>query len=153
MGTEVSSGGSIPVLRQVGKGHSVVGKHRVDCIRERFDDFAEEVGAVHFADVIAELDIGKLGDPIDCQEHFELALGLAKLADMDVSDRRCGELAPFGGLIWALGPPGNVMAIQAAMQAGSQEDYPSRLRPALYAGQFVMVASRRNTMAARCIVV
>ena len=95
---EIPPAGSIAVLRQVGKGHSIVGQHGMNGIRERLDGAAEELGAIHLAGVIAELDIGELGRPIDGQEHVELALGQAKLADIDVdvSDRGCGELAVHG---------------------------------------------------------
>ena len=73
--------------------------------------------------VVAELDVGELRDPVDGEEHVELALGEAQLADVDVdvADRRLGELAPLGCVVWVLGQPGDAMALQAAMQAGSSE--------------------------------
>ena len=41
--------------------------------------------------------------------------------DVDVADRRLGKLAPFGGVVWAFGQPGDAMTFQAAVQAGSSE--------------------------------
>ena len=41
--------------------------------------------------------------------------------DVDVADRRLGELAPLGCVVWSFGQPGDAMTIQAAVQAGSSE--------------------------------
>ncbi len=91
----------------------------VDGIGECLDDTAQEVGPVHFAGLVAELDVGELGHPVDGQEHVELALGEAQLGDveMHVSDGGFGELAPFCGLVWVIGQPGDAVPLEAAMQA------------------------------------
>jgi len=67
-----------------------------------------------------ELDVGELGDPVDRQEHDQLAVGVAQLAavDMDVADlvgleplallsglldRQASEVAPVVRTVWRLG--------------------------------------------------
>ena len=117
MGAEISPARPIPVLWQIGEGHAVVGQHGVDCIGECLDDATEELGPIHLAGVIAELDVGELGHPVDRQKHVELALGRAPLADvdMDVPDRGCGELAPLGVMAWRSRPaPGRCGGIASA---------------------------------------
>ena len=113
--------GSASVLRQVGKCHAVVGQHGVDGIRKGADDAAEEVRPVHFAGIVAELDVGELGRAIDGEEHVQLALRQAQFADVDVdvADRRVGELASLGGVVGALGQAGDAVALEAPVQAGS----------------------------------
>ena len=49
------------VLRQVGKGHAVVGQHGVDRVGEGRHDAAEEVRSVDLACVVAEREVGELG--------------------------------------------------------------------------------------------
>jgi hypothetical protein len=44
----------------------------MDGIGEGLDDIAQEVGAVCFAGVVAELDVGEFGDPVDCQTMLSL---------------------------------------------------------------------------------
>ena len=105
VGAEISPGRPVAVLWQIGERHAVVGQHGVDCIRECVDRAAQEIGAVHLAGGVAELDVGELRDPVDGEEHVELALGQAQLADVDVdvANGRLGELAPLGCVIWVLG--------------------------------------------------
>ena len=111
------------VLRQVGKGHVIVGQHGVDGVWESGDDAAKKVCSVHLPRIVAELDVGELGDAVYRQEHDELALCQAQVAgvDMDVADRRTGEAAPFGGLIGRGGQAGDAVSLEASMQARARE--------------------------------
>ena len=52
------------VLRQVGKGHVIVGQHGVDGVWEGGDDAAKEVCSIHLPRIVAELDVGELGDAV-----------------------------------------------------------------------------------------
>ena len=65
------------VLWKIGKRHSIIGQHGVDCVRKGGDDALEEVSAIYLSRVVAELDVGELRDAVDGQEHVELALGQA----------------------------------------------------------------------------
>jgi len=119
MGAEIASGWSVAVLGQVGEGHAVIGQHGVDGVWERRDHAAQELGSVHFASVVAEFDMGEFGHAVDRQEHVELALRQAQLADidMDVSDRGGSELAPLGGFVRVFGQPGDAVPFEASVQA------------------------------------
>ena len=101
MGAKISSRGSVPVLRQIGEGHAIIGEYRMDFVGEGFDDVPQEVSAVHLAGVLMEFDIGELRDPIDRQEHVKFAFSEPQFADidMDVADRRVCEPPSFGGLL------------------------------------------------------
>jgi hypothetical protein len=109
------------VLGQVGKGHapwatsgaracgdgstaprSIVGQHGVQPTGENRHDLAQESGAIGLGVGVEEGDVGELGDAVDRQEHEELALGQAQLADVevDVADPGFGEpLALRGPLV------------------------------------------------------
>ena len=65
--------------------------------------------------------MGELGHPVDRQEHEELALGQAQLADVDVhvADLGLGEALALGSLLLALGQPGDAVAYQAAMEGAA----------------------------------
>ena len=86
-------GGAIAVFWQVGEGHAVVGQHGVDGIGEGGHDLAEKGGTVQLGCGRQESDVGELGHPVDGEEHEELTLGQAQLADvdMDVADGGFGE--------------------------------------------------------------
>jgi len=92
---EPGPSGAMTVLRQIGEGHSVVGQDGVDAGGEGGHHVAHEGGAVLLAGGFAELDQGELRDPIDREEHVQLAIGEAQFADVDVHlpDRRRRELA------------------------------------------------------------
>jgi hypothetical protein len=121
MGAETPPGRPIAVLWQVCKGHSIVGQDRMDGIWEGANDAAEEVGSVHLADVIPELDVGELGHAIDGQEHVEFALSKAQFTDVDMDEADCGlgGLAALGSLVWVWGQTRYTVACQTAVQAGS----------------------------------
>ncbi len=82
---------------------------------------AQEVGSVHLPGVVAELDVGELRHAIDGEEHVQLALGKAQLADVDVDIADCGvgELASFRWLVRVVGQAGDAVAFEASMQAGA----------------------------------
>ena len=88
VGAEIPLRGSVPVLRQIGESHAIVGEYRVDFVGESFDDVPQEVSAVHLACVLMEFDISELRDPVDRQEHVEFAVSEPQLADIDVDVRR-----------------------------------------------------------------
>ena len=98
-------GGMAPaVLWQIGEGHAVVGEHGVDLVGEDLDHLAEEGGAVELGVGVEERDVGELGDPVDGEEHEELAFGKAQFADVgvDVADGGIGEATALGGLVLVL---------------------------------------------------
>ena len=87
------------VLRQVGEGHAIVGEHGMNGIGEGLDDLPQEGGAVQLRIGIegsghcpecrrpatwVNLGSGHCPEPVDGQEHEELALGQAQFADVDV---------------------------------------------------------------------
>jgi hypothetical protein len=80
-------------LWQVGEGHAVVSQYSVDGIGEGGHDLTEKGGAVQLGRGRRESDVGDLGHSVDSEEHEELALGQAQLADidMDVADHGFGE--------------------------------------------------------------
>ena len=60
----------------------------MDLIGEDLHDVAEEGRALHLAGAVVELDVGEFRDPVDRQEHDELAVGVSQFAavDVDVAD-------------------------------------------------------------------
>ena len=69
----------------------------MDTIGEGLDDAAQEVSAIHFPGVVTKLDVGKLRDAINSEEHVEFALRQTELADVDV-DVAYGRLSKFAAL-------------------------------------------------------
>jgi len=74
----------------------------------------------------------RLGHAVDGQEHVELALGEAQLADVaeirricrrdvDISNGGFDELAAFGRLVRVFGQPGDAVPFQAPVQACTGE--------------------------------
>ena len=120
---EVSSGGSIPVLWEIGEGHAVVSEHGVDFVGEDFNDVRQEGRAIHLAGVLVEFDIGELRDAVDRQEHVELAFGEPQLAniDVDVADRCVCEPSALGSLLPAFWQAGDAVPHQASVETGSCE--------------------------------
>ena len=113
----------VSVLGQVGKGHAVVSQYGVDLVGKGFDHAARKVCTVHLAHVIPELDIGELGDPVNGQEHIELALGQAQLGNVDVyvadlSGRKLASPSSFDIARWQ---PRDAMPLKASVQAGTTE--------------------------------
>jgi hypothetical protein len=84
MWPEESSGWSLSVLGQIGEGHAVIGQDVVDLIRKGHDDVSEEGGAFHFPGVLVELEVGKLRDPVDGEEHDEFTVGVGEFSAIDV---------------------------------------------------------------------
>jgi hypothetical protein len=111
--------GLVTVLGQVSKSHAVVRQNSVNLVGESIDRAAQEVSSVHLAKVMPKLDIGKFGDPVNGQEHVELALGKAQLGnvDMHLANGRWRKLTPASGFDIAGWQAGNAMAKQAPMQA------------------------------------
>jgi hypothetical protein len=62
-------------------------------VGEGLDHLAKKGGAVQLGVGIEEGEVGELRDPVDGQEHEELALGQPQLADVhvDVADGGFGE--------------------------------------------------------------
>jgi hypothetical protein len=62
-------------------------------------------------------------DPVDGQEHEELAFGQAQLADVDVhvADRGRGEGLALGGLLLAMRQAGDAVPLEAAVQGAAGE--------------------------------
>lgn len=85
--------GPIPVLGQISESHAIIRKNGVNPIRKHGHDAAQESCTIHLANILVELDICELPDPVDHQKHVKLALGKAKLRtlNVDVSDHRIRE--------------------------------------------------------------
>jgi hypothetical protein len=62
--------------------------------------------------------VGELGHPVDGQEHEQLAVRQAQLADgeVDVADRGLGEALALGRSLRAAGQAGDAVPLQAAVQ-------------------------------------
>ena len=76
---------------------SVVGKDRVDLVRDGGDQSTQEVCGVAPRDRLAEFDEGKLRGPVDRDEEIEFALGGSNLGNLDPRLREF--LAPGGVLM------------------------------------------------------
>ena len=63
---------------------AVIGQHRVDIVRDGFDEGAQEVGGDVSIGFLFEPDEGQLRGSVDCHEQVELALFGADLGDVDV---------------------------------------------------------------------
>lgn len=104
MRSEIYPCRSLPVLRQIGESHAIVGEHGVDAIGKSRDDLSQEGGSVHLGVGIAEGDVSELGHAVDGEEHEQLAFGQAQLADIDVdvTDPGLGEAFALGGSLVVL---------------------------------------------------
>jgi hypothetical protein len=111
------------VLGQIGKGHAVVREHGVQLVGEDLDHLAQEGGTVGLGIGIEEGDVGELGYAVDREEHEQLALSQAQLADVDVdiADLGCSKALAPGRLLLALGQPRDAVADEAAMQGAARE--------------------------------
>ena len=84
---------------------SVVGKDRVDLVRDGLNQPTQEVCGVAPRDRLAEFDKGELRGPVDGDKEIELALGGSNLrdVDMEIADRIGLELPLGRGLAFDLG--------------------------------------------------
>ncbi len=101
----------------------MVRQHGVQAVRKRGDDLAEKHGAVGLGVGVHEGDVGELGHPVDRQEHEELALRQAQLADVDVHVTDPGfreALAPGGSLLIA-GQARDAVPLKASVQGAARE--------------------------------
>jgi len=91
--------GLVSVLGQVCKSHPVVGEDGMNLVGEGFDHAAQEICAIHLSHIVPELYIGELGNPVNGQEHVELALVQAQLGNVNVhvANFSWRKLAPSGG--------------------------------------------------------
>jgi hypothetical protein len=103
MWSEEAPGWSLAVLRQIGEGHPVIGQDFVYLIRKGRDDVSEEGGAFHFPGVPVELDVSELRDPVDGEEHDELAVRVLKFSAIYMDVTNVVSFEPpglFRGLAW-----------------------------------------------------
>jgi hypothetical protein len=76
----------------------------------------------HLARAIVELDVGELGNPVDGEEHDELAVGVAQLAAIDVNVADLVGLEPLALLSGLLDrQQGDAVALQASVQGAATE--------------------------------
>ncbi len=69
-----------------------------------------------------ELDVGELRDPVDGQEHDQLAVGVTQFATVDVDVADLVGLEPLAVLLCLLRrKPGDAMALQAPVQGAAAE--------------------------------
>jgi hypothetical protein len=79
-----------------------------------------KAGAFHLAGAVVELDVGELRDPIDGQEHDQLAVGVAEFAAVDVDVADLVGLEPLALLLGLLDrQSGDAMTLEAAMQGAA----------------------------------
>ena len=95
------------VASGIGEVGSVVGKNRVELVRDGLDQPAQEIRGVAARDCLAELDKDELRGPVDGDEEIELAFGGSDLGDIDmeIADRIGLELPLLGRLPFNLGQP------------------------------------------------
>ncbi len=74
----------VDVAGAVGELNSVVFQYGMDCIRNGFDQIAQELGCGHLACLCVQFDVGKLGRPVDGDKEVELALGGLNLSNINV---------------------------------------------------------------------
>jgi hypothetical protein len=100
----------------------MVRQHGVQAVRKRGDDLAEKHGAVGLGVGVHEGDVGELGHPIDRQEHEQLALRQAQLADvdMDVAHPGFDEALALGRSLLITGQAGDAVAHEAAVQRATR---------------------------------
>jgi hypothetical protein len=117
-GAQPSTGRPVSVLRQIGERHAVVGQDGVDRIRDSSDHLPQEGRSVHLCGGIEEGDVGECADPIDSQEHVELAFGQAQLAvvDVHVADPGLSKPASLGRALTVFGQPRDAVAHEAAVE-------------------------------------
>src|SRR4029077_12280973 len=79
----------------IGEVGSVIGKDRVDLVRDGLNQPTQEVCGVASLYRLAEFDKGELRRPVDGDKEIELALGGSNLrdVDMEIADRIGLELA------------------------------------------------------------
>ncbi len=110
-----------------GEMHSVFGEDGVDPVRHELDQRVQEVSRNPLGRLLMDLDEFELRRPVDGDEEVTLALLGANLRDIDmeVADRVRLELLAPGPVAINVGKPGDVVALQAAMQrrAGQLRDH------------------------------
>ena len=117
-----AAAGAVPVLGQVGKSHALVGEDGVDLIGEDLHGVLDDGRALRLARAIVELDVGELGNPVDGEEHDELAVAVAQLAAVDVDVADLAGLEQFALLFGLLDRrPGDAVALQASVQGAATE--------------------------------
>jgi len=87
------------VTGRIGEPNSVVSQHRVDGVGNGCDEIAQEPGRHHLARLLMEFGIGKLGCPVDPDEHAQLVFCCLHRGDVEEADRIGFEL-----LLWLLRP-------------------------------------------------
>ena len=118
------------VASGIGEVGSVIGKDRVDLVRDGLNQPTQEVCGVAPRDRLAEFDKGELRGPVDGDKEIELALGGSNLrdVDMEIADRIGLELPLGRGLAFDLGQPRDSVALQAAVQRRARQMRDGRLK-------------------------
>ena len=109
---------------------SVIGKDRVDLVRDGLNQPTQEVCGVAPGDRLAEFDKGELRGPVDGDKEIELALGGSNLRDvaMEIADRIGLELPLGRGLAFDLGQPGDFRGAASSGATTSASDADGRLK-------------------------
>ena len=144
------------VAMGIGEVGSVVGKDRVDLVRDGLNQPTQEVCGVAPGDRLAEFDKGELRGPVDGDKEIELALGGSNLrdVDMEIADRIGLELPLGRGLAFDLGQPREILrgaassgATTSASDAGWSAEARTGSRPAAAA---YACGRRRSPLLPRC---
>lgn len=89
----------------------------MDLIGKGLYHIPQEGCALHLPGTFVELDVGELGDPVDSQEHDELAIGVAEFSTVDVDIADLVSLEPFALLVAVFDrQPGDAMALKATVK-------------------------------------
>ncbi len=101
------------VTGAIGELNSVVCQYDIDCVRNRFDQIAQELGCRHLAGFLVQFDIGKLGCPADGDEEVEFALCGLNLSNINVeiADGISFEFLLGRFVTLDLWQPGNAMTL------------------------------------------
>jgi len=88
----------------------------VDFVGEGGHDISQKSCALLLSGAVVELDVGEFRDPVDRQEHDQLAVGVSQFAavDVDIADLVALEpVALVAGLF--LRQPGDPMPLEATV--------------------------------------
>lgn len=113
---DVLEGG--PIRGAVGEPDTIVGQDRVNGVRHRHDEIAQELGRVHLASFGIEFCECEFGRSINRHKQIELTLGGLHLrnVDVEIADRIAFELLLRQLVAFHIWQARNAVALQASMQ-------------------------------------
>ncbi len=114
----ISSRWPVGVTWREGELNAVVGKHRMDFVRDGFDESDEKSRSGCSAGLLDQLNEGEFARAINGDIEIELALGGVDLGDVDmeIADWISFEFLLRRFIAFDLGQPGYVVALETSMQ-------------------------------------